>query len=117
VKRLAKTMPYRDFNELLLEAIDAALSCLGESAKNAIYFCLEEKFNLPKNEIPYRLEDFACALEETFKDGSKCLEVLFLKYLNGKLSAINVDDQKLIERLPFQEYVELIRQNFENKTV
>lgn len=114
-----ETIARKDFNELLLEAIDAAFSSLGESPKSAIYFFLAEKFNIQKHEIPYRLEDFACALEKIFKDGTKCLEILFLKNLNAKLEGtINSTALHLVDQeLPFQGYVELIRRNFENENV
>jgi len=46
------------FEKLLIEAVDEALASLGESAKQSIYFHLENKFKIAKNEIPYRLEDF-----------------------------------------------------------
>ncbi len=118
-RRLNETIAHKDFNELLLEAIDAAFSSLGESPKSAIYFFLAEKFNIQKHEIPYRLEDFACALEKIFKDGTKCLEILFLKNLNAKLEGtINSTGLHLVDQeLPFQGCVELIRRNFENENV
>ena len=107
------------FNELLLEAIDAALSSLGESPKKVIYFFLEEKFNIQKHEIPYKLEDFASSLEEIFKDGAKCLEKLFLDNLYAKTGGtVNQTVLPLVyQELPFQGCVELIRRNFESETV
>jgi len=47
-------LPERDFEKLLLEAIDDALSSLGETPKHAIYYHLEKSFNVKKQEIPYR---------------------------------------------------------------
>jgi len=107
-----------DFNELLLEAIDDALSSLGESSKIAIYFFLEEKFNIQKHEIPYKLEDFACALERMLNVGAKWLEILFIKKLNATLGTTDHAGLYCIVReLTFQGYVELIRRNFEDKGV
>ena len=37
---------YDGFNLIMLEAVDEALSFLGESAKRAIYYHLEEKFKI-----------------------------------------------------------------------
>jgi hypothetical protein len=119
-KRLDEATKHKDFNELLLEAIDAAFSSLGESPKSAIYFALADRFNIQRHEIPNRLEDFTCALEKIFKDGAKCLNILFLKNLNAKLegNTINSPDLHLAnQELPFQGCVKLIRQNFENGNV
>ena len=52
-------MVRKNFEELLLGAIDEALASLGDSAKQAVYFHLENKFKITKNEIPERIEDFA----------------------------------------------------------
>lgn len=107
------------FDDLLLEAIDAALSSLGESPKKVIYYFLEEKFNIPKHEIPNKLEDFASSLEEIFKDGAKCLEKLFLQNLYEKLGGVSdqVDMSSVGQELPFHGCVELIRRTFENETL
>jgi hypothetical protein len=117
-KRLDEATKHKDFNELLLEAIDAAFSSLGESSKSAIYYFLADKFNIHKHEIPYRLDDFTRALEKIFKDGTKCLNILFLKNLDAKLGALNSTGLHLVnQELPFQGCVELIRRNFENGNV
>jgi hypothetical protein len=116
MKRVAETTAPENFNGLLLEAIDAALSSLGESSKIAIYFLLEEKFNIQKQEIPFKLEDFTRALERIFKDGAQCLEMLFLKNLNVKLG-YDTDQTDLYavgQELKFQKCIELIKKNFEN---
>ena len=112
------TAPIEDFNELLLESIDAALSSIGESSKIAIYFLLEEKFNIQRHEIPCKLEDFTRALEVIFKDGARCLEMLFLKNLNVKLGVSNQTELQAPDReLKFQKCIELIKRNFDNKHV
>jgi hypothetical protein len=53
VKLASKT-----FDEILLEAVDEALSSLGESARESIYFHLKDKFIAPlvlSSEGPCRL--------------------------------------------------------------
>ena len=62
-----------EFNLVMLEAVDEALSFLGESAKRAFYYHLEEKFKIRREEIPIKIDDFAKAIEEIFGKGAKKL--------------------------------------------
>ena len=52
------------FDELLLTAIDEALISLGESVKQSIYFHMESKFYVPRQEIPDNLNQFQEGLEK-----------------------------------------------------
>ena len=56
-------MPKRTitFNKLLTEAIDNALSTLGDSAKQSIYFHLQDKFKITRSDIPKRPKEFKLA--------------------------------------------------------
>jgi hypothetical protein len=74
-----------DFKELLLEAVDAALSSLGDSSKQAIYFYLEKNFTVKKQDIPNKVKEFANAIEEMFGYGAKILEVEIMKHLYVKI--------------------------------
>jgi hypothetical protein len=74
----------RNFEELLSQAVDEALSSLGESAKQVIYYYLEKSYNLNKEEIPNRISDFAAAIEKFFGVGANFLETLILKQICGK---------------------------------
>jgi hypothetical protein len=69
------------FEELLLESVDEGLSSLGETCKQAIYFHLEKKFKLHKQDIPFRIEDFTEAMENIFGVGAKVLEIRIMKNL------------------------------------
>lgn len=65
----------KEFDQYVLEAIDAALSVLGgESVTRAFYYHLERKSNMTRDEIPYRLEAFHEALRELFDGGNVILE-------------------------------------------
>ncbi len=70
-----------NFIQALQEAIDEALSTLGEEGKQTVYLYLEKNYNLPKEEIPYRTEKFSDALETLFGTASKILQTLIMKYL------------------------------------
>ncbi len=71
--------PNPRFRKLLLEAVDEALSSLGDSVKQAIYFHLEKTFEIKKQEIPDRIEEFTKAIEEIFGLGAKLLEIRIME--------------------------------------
>lgn len=97
----------KDFDKLLLEAIDEALASLGESARQAIYFHLEDKFRIARNEIPQRIEDFVEGLQKIFGMGAHFLEILIMKKLHERIgSPLQWDENK---RLVLAEYVAAAR--------
>jgi len=69
------------FEKLLLESIDEGLSSLGETCKQVIYFHLEKKFKLTKQDIPSRIDDFTEAMENIFGVGAKIIEIRIMKSL------------------------------------
>jgi hypothetical protein len=103
------------FGQILLEAIDEALLSLGESVKFSIYYHLERKFQINRQDIPSRIEDFSDALEQIFGVAARNLEILFMKNLHSKigelreLSAISC----VFPEMTFREYVDFMHQNFE----
>lgn len=104
-----------DFEKLLMESIDEALTSLGESAKQAIYFHLEDKFKISKEEIPRRIEDFADGIEKIFGLGAHFIEILIMKKLYEKIGKPLKWDEK--EELIFVNYVKAARQGFSKKHV
>lgn len=78
-------MSKRSFNKLLLEAVDEGLASLGESSKQAIYFHLEKRYNIKKQEIPHKIEAFADAIEKIFGLGADFLEILIMKQIHQKV--------------------------------
>lgn len=73
------------FEQLLAEAIDESFSSLGSSAKHAIYYHLENLFNIKKSEIPYKIEEFTIAIEDIFGEGAQLLEIQMMKCLHQKV--------------------------------
>jgi hypothetical protein len=71
----------------LLEAVDSALSSLGDSARQSIYFHLEKKFDITRGEIPSRIGDFDQGLERIFGAGTRFLEVLIMKKLYEEMGS------------------------------
>jgi hypothetical protein len=101
---------------LLLESIDEALSSLGESSKTAIYVRLETKYNIKKQEIPNRIEDFS----EAFKKlclSARYLEIMSMQELYAKLRGNEyVAIEHIFSKVSLNDYVRLMRHNFEETT-
>jgi len=97
-----------DFDKLLLEAVDDGLTSLGSSAKQTIYSYLERKFNIAKQDVPDRIEEFANAIEEIFGVGAHLIEIQIMKSLYGKVGRFCRHFLKK-DQLVFAEYVETTR--------
>jgi len=76
----------KEFDELVLEAVDEGLSILGdESVKRAFYYHLEKRAKIKRNEIPRKLMGFHEALTNLFFDGSVILEKRISRHLFGRI--------------------------------
>jgi hypothetical protein len=106
----------KDFQKLFLEAVDGAFSSLGDSARQAIYFHLETKFKMPRDQIPFRLEDFEKGLERIFGAGTRFLEIMIMKRLyemmEPKRRVMKLDDDK---EFRFVDYVRAMERTFYRK--
>ena len=108
-------MAKKSFDALLLEAVDKALFSLGESAKLSIYFHLENKFKVAKDEIPNHLTDFAYGLEKIFGLGAHFIEILIMKNLFEKTGqSLEWNESR---ELSFVEYVATAKQSYIKKDV
>ena len=96
------------FKKHLLEAIDESFSLLGESGKLAIYFYLEDNYDITKQDIPDKIESFAAALEDVFGMGAKLIEIQMMKKLFHKMGYISLNFQ-CQEDLEFFKYVDAAR--------
>lgn len=101
------------FEEILLEAIDEGLSLLGESPKQALYFHLEETFNMNRQDIPYKIEEFSNVIEKIFGAGAKILKIQIMKCIFKKIgySFKHYPKQK---SLTFKEYIAAVKQEKNN---
>jgi hypothetical protein len=119
MKGLTRTETEKRFAVILLDSIDEALTTLGPNVKLSIYFHLETKFAISKQDIPDRIEDFTCAIEKIFGDAAKPLEILIMKHLNQKAQC-NYKWQGpkwLVPDLTFEKYVKLIRLALEDNGI
>ena len=107
----------KKFEEVLQDSIDEAFSSLGETIKTSIYFHLEHKFLITRQDIPCRIEDFSDALERIFGLGARHLELLIMKNLCKKVNCLYKWEgpKWLVPDLTFQKYVELIRIAYDGK--
>lgn len=109
-------MTEKAFQKCLLDAVDSAFSSLGDSAKQSIYYHLDNKFKLSKNDIPCRIEDFEDGMEKIFGAGTRFLEVLIMKQLYEKLGTqVNVIKWDESKDFKFVDYVKAAEQNFSQK--
>ncbi len=106
-------MTKKTFEELLLQTIDDSLSTLGDSAKQAIYFHLENQFRIAKKDIPYHVANFEDGLEKIFGAGAQFLEIIIMKKLFEKIGhPLEWSENK---DLVFVDYVMAAKRSFSNK--
>jgi len=100
----------KQFNKLLLSAVDESLSCLGEFPKQLIYVQLEKEFDIKKGEIPYKIGKFGRALERIFGQGASFLEIQIMKHLHSKTNC--TFEWREPEHFYFARYVATIKLGF-----
>ncbi len=95
------------FDAVLLEAIDEIFTSLGNTCKETIYFHLKNTFNIKKQDIPHRTQEFATALEKLFGEGAKFIELRIITTLHKKTP--NFVYTPPTGDLVFADYVESLR--------
>ncbi len=104
----------KKFDFMLLEAIDEALSTLGESIKKSVYFHLEASYKIKRHEIPNEIDRFSDSLDKMFGSGARFLEILIIKRFYPKIQ-ITCDwhgPEFVIPNLSFKEYLELVKKEY-----
>jgi hypothetical protein len=106
----------RGFERLLLDAVDEGLAWLGGAAKQTIYYHLENDFNIRRQDIPCKIEEFDDAIEKIFGVAGSLLEIQIMKKLREKVgdSFRYFPEQ---ENLVFTEYVRAVRLLYLNKLI
>lgn len=90
-----------NFEKTLLRAVDDGLLLLGETPRKAIYYHLNEKFQLERENIPEEIEEFARALNAIFGSGAEVIEKFIVKELYRGLK-FNLEEKMNFE---FADYV------------
>jgi len=73
------------WKQQMLEAIDEGLLILGESSRKSVYFHLQTKYSLMREDVPNKPEVFVECLEKIFGAGAKVVEEAIAKSLCKKL--------------------------------
>jgi hypothetical protein len=76
--------PENEFGNLVIKTIDEYLSSFNEIDKKAIYSVLEKDYEIKKEEIPYKIESFADALEQILGIGAKLVEIGIIESLHNE---------------------------------
>jgi hypothetical protein len=90
-----------EFDRILLEAVDDALSSLSDSVKQMVYFHLERSFHIKREDIPCKFEEFTRAIESIFGVGADWIEVLIMKRIHKKVGGV----YSITQRFGLTEYV------------
>jgi hypothetical protein len=96
-----------DYEAAITTAIDESLASFGNSFQQVVYFQLDSTFHVKKQEIPFRIQEFAAAIEELFGIGAKLIEMRIIKALHDRFEGFIYFPQN--EDLVFAEYVESLR--------
>ena len=91
----------------MIEAVDTVFSSLGDQCKQALYFHLKHYYNISKQQIPQKIEDFADAIEEIFGLAAKLIEIEIMRALFTKLQDFSYSPKQ--EDLSFTKYLETLR--------
>jgi hypothetical protein len=108
-RTLAKT---REFDKILVNAVDEALNSLGASIKQSTYFHIENTVKVARNDIPENLEEFQGGLEKIFGTGARLIEILIMKNLH---SQIGIPLKMESKQLKFIEYIDAAKEGFLKK--
>ena len=101
------------FETALTEAIDDVLSAFGNTNKQVVYRHLESRYGLKKEEIPFKIEDFANAFEQIFGSVAKLIEIKILERLHAKYRDFSYVPKK--GELNFVEFVYNLQLHLELK--
>jgi hypothetical protein len=101
------------FEAVVAQAVDDFLSSLGESAKQAVYSHLKNAHGISKEDIPYKIEAFASAIEETFGSVAKLIEIKIIENLHSQYRDFQYAPRN--GELDFVEYVTDLQNGLELK--
>ena len=91
----------------ILEAVDESLASFVETVRKVVYSQLQNNYNLPKQEIPTRIEEFAAAIEGIFGIGARLIEVKIIQTLCTKAKGFLYVPKE--GELLFKDYVQNLR--------
>jgi hypothetical protein len=110
------------FDEILLEALDVTLSTYGEKTRSAFYDHFKKAYNISKDKIPERIDEFSRGLEDLFGLSSKNLEIMVMMQLHLKIGVVweckepdgSSRYKRILPDLTFEEYVKFAKKYYED---
>jgi len=100
------------FRKLLLNSVDEGLDVLGASAKHAIYYTLEKKYGVSREDIALKPEKFSLALRSIF--GSLGAQFLEKHILHNLYKEIGIE-HAINEELSFKQHIESVLEAYLRK--
>jgi hypothetical protein len=98
----------KEFDRALQEAINEALTAVGETSKRILLFHVQKNFQLQPSDIARRPEVFAFALKQVLGQGGDLIGSLVVKLLCQKLCL----DYEGVKSLHFEEAIARISRDF-----
>jgi rRNA pseudouridine-1189 N-methylase Emg1 (Nep1/Mra1 family) len=96
------------FEAILMDAIDESLGLLNNFNKLEVYQHLENTFKIKKQEIPYKTEEFADAMEKIFGRGAKLIEIRIIEAIHKRVPEFRFTPKRAV--VIFKEYVASLRE-------
>ncbi|MEJ5327357.1 MAG: hypothetical protein WHU54_03800 [Candidatus Bathyarchaeia archaeon] len=93
----------KNYENTLIEAIDAAFAQLGPNITKTIYFRMEKTFKIKKQELPHKIQEFTEAIEQIFGAGAELIEIRIIEELHKRIPIFMHFPKK--RNLDFIEYV------------
>ena len=106
--------PKTKFETAVTEAVEDVLSAFGNSNKQTIYNHLERRYGINKDEIPFKIEDFARAIGQTFGSAAEIIEIKIIKSLYAKCKECSYVPKN--DELDFVEFVYNLQNHFQLET-
>jgi hypothetical protein len=94
------------FGCTLLEAVDEVFSSFGDSCLQAIYYYLDNCFEIKRDEIPSRIEDFVNAIKSIFGPGAELIQIQIIQKLHSKAQSFTYCP--INDKLSLGEYAEAL---------
>jgi len=99
----------------IMEAVDESLASFGDSVRKVVYFQLQNNYNVPKKDIPAKIEEFAAAIEGIFGMGARLIEMKIIETLYAKAKGFLYIPKN--EDLLFKDYVQNLRRFLVNSVI
>jgi hypothetical protein len=84
LERKKQKPPEEKFNFGITEMVDESFSSFRNLNKETVYLRLEKAFKIKKEEIPFRIDGFADAIEQMFGVAAKLVEIRMIEALHKR---------------------------------